>query len=264
MTRTSLCVLALISALFFCVPALAQNATPLPAPSPMPLAGFSAHGTLAVDANMMNSPISVNAECAVWARSRLVRFDVLKFAASSATQAANPMVNQFLPTGTISIVYDQNTRVTTMWSDIKREYYQSKAAAPSPKPKAAATPKPSEESPMDQFLRATRAITTYDTFSTSLALVGHQPINGHTSSLFHMTIQAQKHGEKLRDVSGDMAFADDLSGIPVRLWITSKGEYDGTVKLDLTSASTDAPDPSVFRVPSGFKKVATMMELFSK
>ncbi len=61
-----------------------------------------------------------------------------------------------------------------------------------------------------------------------------------------------------------MAFADDLSGIPVRLWLTSKGEFIGVLKLDLLSASAEAPDASVFKVPAGYKKVEYLMELFGK
>jgi len=127
-------------------------------------------------------------------------------------------------------VYDRNTKTTTVWSDQKREYYQSKNA---PKHKATAAQKPQQPavSPIDQILKATHSTTEYDTFSESLNLTGHQTINGHMSSVFHLTMQTQKHGGPLRDLTGDMAFADDLSGIPVRFWVTMKGAVDGAVKL---------------------------------
>lgn len=238
------------------------TAAPAPTPSPTPLAGFTSRGTLSIEADVMSNAISLNAEVAVRAKSGHIRLDVLKFATSGA-QGSNAMVNQFLPTGTVSVVYDQRTKTTTVWSDSKREYYQSKTT---PRPKAKATPKPkeSEQSPLDQILKVTRSVTEYDTFASSMNLVGHQMINGHIASLFHLTIQSQKHGGKLYDLTGDMAFADDLSGIPVRAWITSKGEFNGAVKLDLLSASTEVADSSVFKLPGGYKRVTSFMELFAK
>ncbi|MFN2529207.1 MAG: hypothetical protein ABR584_10895 [Candidatus Baltobacteraceae bacterium] len=233
-----------------------------PTPSPTPLAGFSSRGTLSVSANVMSKPVSLNAEVAVWSKRGHARLDVLKFSTSGA-QNPNAMVNQFLPAGTITVVYDQATKATTMWSDSKREYFQSKAV-PHAKLKPAQKPKEPAESPIDQILKATRSITEYDSFSESLNLTGHQIINGHISSLFHFRMQGQKHGGKLRDLTGDMAFADDLSGIPVRLWMISKGEFEGEVKLDLLSASAAVPDASLFKVPAGYKKVASIMQLFAK
>lgn len=251
------------AALFISSPAVAQTATP--SPSPTPLAGFSAHGTLAVSVNLAGAPapIGLNAEVAVMAKARRVRLDVLKFASTAIEKGSSDMVSHFLPAGAISIVYDQNAHLMTIWSEQKHEYFQSKNVA---KQKKKPTPKTatSQMSPMDHIMKALRSVTEYDSFTETLTLVGHQPVNGHTSSVFHLTIQSQKHGGKLHDISSDMAFADDLSGIPVRLWLTSKGEYDGTLKLDLLSASTDLPDPSVFNVPAGYKKVASITEVFAK
>lgn len=208
--------------------------------------------------------MGLTAEIAVMTKSRRVRFDVLKFASTGTDKGTNDVVSHFLPTGAISIVFDQQTRVFTMWSEQKREYYQSKTAStPKPKPAPKATPAPSIESPVDQVLKAMRAVTEYDSFTETLSLVGHQPVNGHTASVYHLTMQGQKHGGKPYDFTSDMAFADDLSGIPVRMWFVSKGAYDGSMKLDLLSASTAVPDPNVFTVPGGYKKVTSLMELFS-
>lgn len=58
-------------------------------------------------------------------------------------------------------------------------------------------------------------------------------MNGHLASVYRMTVQSQKHGGKRYDVSSDAAFAD----IPVRFWITSKGDYNGTLVIRVTLTS---------------------------
>lgn len=263
MIRLSIATVVFAAALFLGIPALAQ--TSAPSPSPTPLAGFSARGTLSVAVNLPGAPtpVGMSAEIAVMAKARRVRVDVLKFASTSADKGSSDMVSHFLPTGAISVVFNQDTRTLTLWSEQKREYYQSKTT-PAAKTKPTATPAPSTQSPVDQILKVMRSVTEYDSYTETLTLVGHQPVNGHTSSVFHLTIQSQKHGGKLQNISSDMAFADDLSGIPVRMWLTSTGQYDGNVKLDLLSAAADVPDPSVFAIPAGYKKVASLMELFAK
>lgn len=251
---------AFTMALLFGIPGLAQTGSPSPAATP--LAGFSAHGKLSMAVNLPNtpSPLGASAEIAVMVKARRVRLDILKFESTTADKNSSEMVSHFLPTGAISAVYNQDTRTFAIWSQQKRKYYQSTSA---PQPKAKPTTGPSTESPVEQIMKALRSVTEYDSFNETLSLAGHQTVNGHTASVYHMTLQSQKHGGKPADVTTDMAFADDLSGIPVRMWITSKGEYDGSVKLDLLSASADVPDPSVFKVPAGYKKVTSIMELFA-
>ncbi len=263
MNRYSVVVTVLLSAA--CLgssPVFAQTA---PSPSPTPLAGFSARGTLSLAINLpkVPSPLGVSAEIAVMAKAHRVRVDLLKFASTTTEKGAIDMVSQFLPTGGITVVYNQDTRTFALWSEQKRAYYQSQRAATS---KAKQKPKADSEtsSPLNQIMKALRSVTEYDSFNETLSLVGHQPINGHTSSMYHMTLQSQKHGGSPLDISTDMAFADDLSGIPVRLWLISKGEYEGALKIDLLLASADVPDITIFNVPPGYKKAASVMEIFGK
>jgi hypothetical protein len=251
-----------IAALLVIVPGHAQT-PPASSPAAAPLQGFSAQGTLAVQAMVEGSAFNFAADVAVMNSKRRVRIDVLHLTMSGSDPNQNAVMAQFVPQGTVTLVYDQGSGTTTLWSEQKRVYYQTKMRA-APTPRATPTPKPTAtaSSPIDQLLRATKSITEYDVLTQTLTLVGHQPINGHTSSLFHFALQSQKHGGKLQDVSGDLALADDLSGIPIRFWVTAKGDHEGSLKLDLVSASATLPDASVFVVPAGYKKVGDILQVF--
>lgn len=237
-----------------------QAQTAAPTPSPTPIQGFSARGTLAVQAQFAGTPMTLGTEIAVMSSKRRVRIDLLSVSLSGGGPSASSMLPP-LPQGAITLVYDQSTGLTTIWSDQRRIYYQTKSKLTTPKP----TPTPSSTpgSGFDQFLRSTKSFTEYDVFNSSMALVGHQPINGHTSSLFHFTVQSQKHGKKEEDLSGDLALADDLSGLPIRLWLIGKGEHDGSIKLDLVSSSLTPPNDSVFALPRGYRRVKDMMEFLN-
>ena len=245
-------------------PAFAQTPEPAPAPTATPFQGFSGKGTLAAEAVFQGNTIKFGAEVALMNNRHRVRIDLLKLDFSGTDSNTSAMAAQFLPKGTITLVYDQSTSTTTIWSEQKHVYYQSKMKA-MPKPKATPAPKATAApgNAIDQLLHATKSATEYDSFNESIALVGHQAVNGHTSSLFHFTLQSQKHGApKPNDVSGDLALADDLSGIPMRFWVNSKGEYEGSLKLDLLDASTTPPPASVFAVPKGYKRVANLLDVF--
>ncbi len=249
--------LALAIALCAGSPAPAQTATP--APSPTPFQGFTATGTLAVQAQVSGAPVNVDARVAVMTKAHRIRMDVLHLEMSAGDPSASAM-SALLPRGTITMVYDQPSTTMTIWSEQKRVYYQMKLHSTSIRKPA---PNHTSSSQIDQFLGATKTLTEYDVLSQTLTLVGHLPVNGHTASMMHFTIQSQKHGGKLQDLSGDLAFADDLSGIPVRFWITAKGAFNGSTKLDLLSASTTPPNNSVFAVPAGYKKVDKILEVLS-
>jgi len=176
------------------VPALAQTATP--SATPTPFQGFSARGTLAVETQVSGSPIKLGAEVAVMSSMQRVRIDVLRLDMSGNDASAGATTSQFLPQGTIALVYDQSSRTMTFWSEQRRVYYQTNMgiapkpkASPASKPTTAAQPKPTTtaapkptatpSSPIDQLLRATKSITEFDVLNQSLTLVGHQPLNGH-------------------------------------------------------------------------------------
>lgn len=242
--------------------------SPTPAPTSAPFQGFSARGTLVAAALVNGSTVKLGAEVAVASSRQRTRVDLIHLELSGNDASANAQFAQFLPHGTMTLVYDQRSQTTMIWSEQKHLYFQTKMSTapkpkPTPAPKATVEPKSTTPppSPLDQLLRASKAISEYEVLNQTLTLVGHQSINDHTSAVLHFTLQSQKHGGKLQEVSGDLALADDLFGIPVRLWVTAKGEHEGSVKLDLVSASAASPDAGVFVVPAGYKRVTDFTQL---
>ncbi|MDP9018681.1 MAG: hypothetical protein M3N19_10215 [Candidatus Eremiobacteraeota bacterium] len=270
--RSTIAALACAAALSGSASALAQTAAPTaaPAPAPVPVTAspsapfkaFSGRGTMAMEAMVSDAPVKLGMEVAVMYGGHKVRIDLVHLDMSGNSPSTGSMMAQLLPQGTMTLVFDQTSGMATIWSEQKHAYYQTKVRnlrrSSKPSPQKSTEP---QSSVIDQILGATKSMTEYDVFSQSVALVGHQVVNGHMSSLFHYTMQTQKRADKLQDASGDIALADDLSGIPIRLWTTVKGKYDGSLKLDLTSASLSAPMASVFTVPHGYKKVAGIMDL---
>lgn len=245
----------------FSAPVQAQTPAASPTPKPTPFSGFSAHGTIAAHAQIGGSPIAFGTEIAVASSERRVRIDLLRVSFSGDSPSMNAMIARSLPTSPVALVYDQAARTATVWSEATRTYYRTIVHMPSGKhpssPKETVT-----DSPIDQFLRATKSLTEFDTLNQAVTLVGHQPVNGHLSTVLHVTLESQKHGGKLQHIGADLALADDLSGFPIRLWMTGKGEFEGDLKIDLATASFARPDPSVFKVPSGYKRVDSFMLLF--
>ncbi|MDQ2679475.1 MAG: hypothetical protein M3Y21_00405 [Candidatus Eremiobacteraeota bacterium] len=259
MIRTSIALTVALAALLIATdPVAAQT------PSPVPFQGFTGIGSLALRAQVNGLPIEEDASIAVMSAAHRVRLDLLTLTAAAGAPQGSDIASHFLQVP-ITLVYDQGSNTMTLWSAKKRVYYQTKlhgkytVKSPS-KPAPESGPKP-KFAPIDQVLHAMKSLTEYDTFNQTLALVGHQPINGHTASLFHFVTQSQKHGGKPQTVTGDLALADDLSGIPLRFWVTIAGTADAGVKLDLLSASLTPPAASAFAIPAGYQKVSSPMQV---
>lgn len=257
MIRSAVTFAVLMAGALVARPAAAQTATP--APVPTPLAGFSARGTLAAEAIVSGNPATLSAEVAVMSAKGRVRLDLLHLDSEKGS-FVSVMIGSLNQNGGVTLVYDYASKKMTVWSVANRSYFQSKWQSLAPH-RVAAQP---AASPLDQILGFTKSGTEYDSLNQTIALVGHQPVNGHVSSVFHYTMQSQKHGGKMQDLTGDFALADDLSGVPVRFWATMKGAQEGSVKLDLVSAQLTPPPASAFAVPPGYKRVSSIMQVMMK
>ena len=256
-------------ALALCVvaaPGLAQSPapSPSPAPTPVPLRGFSASGTLGAQSAVAGSPASLQANVNVMNNGSRVRIDLLKFVLTGGDPTMNAMITKAIPQGGLSLVFDQKTHVATIWSTAKKVYYQSQRiditrSAATPKPKA--TP----ASDVDSFLKFMKGMTELDSFTGTINLAGHKTVNGQMASVFDYDVKMQKHGGKPAHVTMELALADGLSGIPIHFTVNAEGNTAGgsamNLAIDLQSISLEAPAPSNFDVPAGFKKVKQIMEL---
>lgn len=247
------------------------GASPSPSPSPTasprpPITAFSGTGRMTAQAEFSGKNVGVQADVAVWARSGLVRLDMQKLSLSSQDPAQNALLTQLLPTGGVTAVFNQKTQMVTVWSSQSRSYYTTKLSFPHPK--ATATPKPqkpkatpSPKPPMVSIMNALDSMTQYDVYSETFELTGHQPVNNHLASVFHFLSKTQKHGGKLETVDGTLALADDLSGVPLQLVVQATGNVNGNAHLDLLSFSTVTPDAMLFRVPAGYTKAKSILDV---
>lgn len=223
---------------------LLLGATPAK-PAPMP--AFSATGTMTAGGESAGKSGTFQTSVQVMHRTNLWRIDVFKVA-------------QLLPKGTITALIDQANGTFTVWTSSGNRFYRSKLALPHPKK---TTKQSTPSSPWTNALNMLNSMTQYDVMNETFALVGHQQVNGRMASVFHITSQTQKHGGKLQQATADLALADDLSGIPIHLSVTAKGDATGSLQLDLSAISTLAPDAKLFTVPRGYKKTAQLFDVFA-
>ncbi|HEY9180909.1 MAG TPA: hypothetical protein VIO32_09325 [Candidatus Baltobacteraceae bacterium] len=237
-----------------------------PSPSPRPaLTAFSGTGRLTSQVEFTGKSMGLQADVAMWARPGLVRLDLQKMALSSQDPSQNALLTQLLPTGGVTALFNLKTQMMTVWSSQSHSYYTSTLnllrpkSKPSGKPKPKATPAPN--SPMNAFLKGLDSMTQYDVYSETIELTGHQPVNGHMASVFHFISKTQKHGGKLETINGNLALADDLSGIPLQLALDATGSMTGTMKMDLLTFAPSTPALSLFSVPAGYTKAKSILDV---
>lgn len=248
-------------------------AAPTPTPSPSPaLTAFSSTGRLVSKATIGERTVNIEADVAAWRRAGFLRIDLQKLNVSAEDPSSSAILSQLVPSGGITVLFDQRTQMLTLWSAQTRTYYRTKVSftgpkpkpKPTPKSKASPNPKASPPSLLSRILEAANSMTQYDVYRQTFELAGHQPVNGHMASVFHFTSKTQKHGGKLQQATGDLALADDLSGIPVRFALEATGNVAGNVNIDLLSISTSTPDAKLFALPAGYKQVKTFFEVLHK
>lgn len=233
------------------------------------LTNFSGTGTLSGQATVADKTAGFGADLAVWRRANLLRIDLRKLTTSSQDPTSNALLSQLLPTGGVTLVFDQRSGMMTLWSSATHTYYRTKMTytmpktKPTPKPKASAKPK-TPGSALDMIMKAAQNMTQYDVYSQSFELTGHQPVNGHMASVFHFISRTQKHADKLQQLDGNLALADDLSGIPLQFVATATGKMNGNLHADLLTITTAAPDAQLFALPKGYKPVKSPLEVLHK
>ena len=222
--------------------------------------GLRSSGTLVVQTAISGTPLTVGGNVALYNKGTLYRLDVLSLGIPGASGDLSALAASFLGQGGISAVYDSASGSLTAWSNANRTYY-SAPAAPRPAGPAAAPAAPS--SPSDPLAAlGSVAGALHDVQSATIQLVGHSPVNGHPATNLDLQMKRQLPGKPLENYHAQLALADDLGEFPLQIVLqstpASSASFGGTAKLDLTSVQADNPDDAMFRMPSGYTRVATL------
>ncbi len=242
--------------------------TPKPTPKPAPtraaalFPAFTASGTMSVNGTSgKGKSAAVQIDVRVAHRDAFTRIDVLKVAVTTQHPHANSAMPAMLPKGVVSALVNTANGTLTMWSSTGKYYYQTKLGSPgehskSHPPKRAAR----SRSPFSDISGMFRAMTQLDKFSSTTELVGDQPVNGHVSHVYRLTTVMQRHTDKTpQQIVANVAFADDLSGVPVHADMAFTGIATAAMKMDLSAVSLTMPIASLFAPPAGYKRTNHFM-----
>lgn len=231
------------------------------APAAKPMPPFSATGSLRADVQASAKSGTFETDIRVLHAGSRTRADLLKIVLSTSDPNGNAMLAQMVPKGVLSIVVNQSTNAYAVWSSRHSLYFHGTFALPHAAPKNKTSKRAA--SPWTNVLKGLNALTQYDVLNNTFSLAGHQAVNGRPASLFRFTSQTQKHGGKLEDVTGELALADDLSGIPIHFKADATGPIAGGVQIDLASIVTGTPNPALLAPPRGYKRTKNFMEILS-
>jgi len=242
--------------ILFLIAVAVARADEAPATAPT---GFSAQGNVTAQALLGGMSIKLGADVAVMSRGQQLRVDVsrLNIPGSDATMGA--LIAQLLPQGAFTVVLDRTAGTTTLWSADKRKYYVM-AASKVPAPALITS---TGTGSIMETLQLARSLKDYTIADISVHLSGHSSVNGHPATILQYNVRSQKRGEVLSTMSGDVALADDEQGLPVRATSNLRGKnFNGSLRMEVRSLTTSAPDPSAFAVPNGFAQANDPSEIF--
>lgn len=245
--------LAASAALLFASPSLLAAAPSIP--------GLRSSGTIVIAATIQGQPINVGGKVALFHKGTMYRLDLLSLGFPGMSGDMSALAATLIGPGGVSVLYDGANGSLTAWSNANRTYYTERPAraTPAPAPPANAAP----ANPVDPLgALANLATSLRDVQSATIQLVGHSPVNGHPATNLDVQMKRQLPGKPLENYHAQLALAEDLNDFPVQIALQSvaatKSAIGGTMKLDLTTVQADTPDDSMFVVPQGYTRVASL------
>jgi hypothetical protein len=227
--------------------------------------GFRSTGTLVVQATVGGSPLSVGGTVAVYRRGSLYRLDLLTLGFPGTDATAGAVASALIAPGGVTLLYDGATGTVSAYSTAHHAYYEQDPPTPKASGRAAspASQVPAAAGGADPLAAlAGIARQLRDVERASIQLTGHSTTNGHATDDLDVLVRRQRPGKPLEDYHAQLALADDLGGFPVRILISSTPatpqDVGGSLRLDLTSVAPDTPDATVFAVPAGYARVASI------
>ena len=245
--------------------ALAALVTAIPfgaarAQSPQSELGYVGTGDALVQTTIAGVPVSLGANVAFEERGARIRLDVLSASLQgSASGLSGALATQLFPAGGFTIVYDRNDSTYVVWSAARHAYFigggKSTAATPAPAPAAT----PSAVDPLG-FFGLLRSLKDDQTLSASLTLAGHSLLFGHPVSNVHYALERVTLSGDALDVHGDLAIAEDLSGVPLQFSVNvlAKSIPQSLVRIELPQLAKRLPPESDFAPPPDYARATSI------
>jgi hypothetical protein len=229
--------------------------------------GYVGHGNVVLQTAIAGmEKLTVGGEIAFEQRGPLARVDVLSLGLPGTDPTLSALLGtQLFPPGGFTVVFDRTTSTYVVWSNTKHTYFtsvSSSQAAATPAPAASTPAKPTESSPF-AFLKTVRDDTS---FSVTLSLAGHGPINGHPATgIDYQLNRTTKAGDK-SNLHGRIEFADDLDELPIELTasVNTRTIPQSSLRLDLTSIARETPNEADFAVPQGYARAGDLGSVLGK
>ena len=232
------------------------------------LQGFSGRGNVVIQAVFGGIKINLGADIGLMMRGQETRVDVSRFSVPGSDPTMGALIQQFLPQGAFTAVIDRATHTVTLWSNDRRMYYvhelnSASTGTTSSNSAAGSAVGAVFDVQAGGLLSILKSIKDYSLYDMSAHLSGKGNLNGHPVTTLQYSIREQKRGGALSSLSGDMALADDVGGLPVRITSAMRGKnFNGSFRLDFSSLSAAAPDASAFAVPAGFTQTNDPSQIF--
>ena len=220
-------------------------------------------GTLVAQVNYQGTPVNIGGNVALYHNGARYRLDVLSLGFPGTDPNLGALASTLIGPGGVTIVYDGATGAMTAWSNANKSYYvmaPPRAAGSPSAPAAAATVASGSGDPLSALTSLASALKNVQ--SASVMMTGHSTVNGHPATNLDLQLKRTLPGKPAEDYHAQLALADDLGDFPVQIALAStpatRDALGGTMRLDLTSVQTVAPDDSVFTVPAGYTRASSL------
>jgi hypothetical protein len=226
-------------------------AAPTPPTPVAPLRSFTGHAHADLKIVAGSSPINFTAHVTIAQRNMLSRFDIIL----DRGQAA------LLPIGSVTLVIDRAANTLTAWNAATKLSFTQPLTPMLP---SAATPAPSAGA----TVQPRSPLADLDVFTMSVQLGSHSTVAGLATTGLIVSIDVRKKGTSATaHVHATMDLADDDASFPVDFRATIDPGIPGvTGSLDyaIDDVVQVEPPSSIFVVPAGYQKAATLLGILSK
>jgi hypothetical protein len=234
---------------------------PARAQTPEP-SGIVGDGVLKLDAvNPQGKPLSAETQARFETRDGLTRIDV-----PSLTLNINGAALHLVTDGGITVLIDMKKQRYAVWSNANHTFAWGelpKPPNPLARPEASPSPEPLPSGVPHRNKSVLAGLKNLKVFSMGLDMTGHGTTNGHPTTGFAYHFRSETNDGKGIALTGEMQSADDFGGVPIVLTAQLKTLTggNGSLRMEITSLKRANPPGYDFLVPSGYKAVASPLQV---